>query len=196
MDSEDFPPEHPLHQWIASKKAMLERMHKQFGKLDKTQLNSKPSPQVWSIGQCLDHLIIIGRKYIPAMARTIEKAERQQLFATAMPEHGWVGRRMLKSVHPDNKKKTKTFRFLKPREGTISTDIIRRFSDMMEEQVALMEKVRDRGVDLNHTKLRMPTLPVLNVRLGECFEYLTAHEERHMKQAERMLQNLNRQEAA
>ena len=36
-----------------------------FGGLNGTQLNWKPNPDKWSVGQCLDHLIVSNSQYFP-----------------------------------------------------------------------------------------------------------------------------------
>ena len=59
---------------------MLEK-GKEAGKKVKTefidfslyQLNWKPSPESWSIGQCLDHLIIADCLYFPALKKIAER---------------------------------------------------------------------------------------------------------------------------
>ena len=42
-------------------------VEEKLGGLSKKQLNWKPSPDVWSVGQCLDHLVVTNKQEIPAI---------------------------------------------------------------------------------------------------------------------------------
>lgn len=42
-----------------------------FGGLNSTQINWKPAADVWSIGQCLDHLITANQEYFPQLDQII-----------------------------------------------------------------------------------------------------------------------------
>src|SRR5262249_21641958 len=36
------------------------------------QLNWKPSPHQWSVGQCLDHLLVSSEVYLPPISRALD----------------------------------------------------------------------------------------------------------------------------
>src|SRR3954470_8399405 len=57
--------------------------------LTREQLNWKPDPAAWSVGQCLDHLCVANDVYIPAMEQALDG--RPAGTAAAITP-GWFGR--------------------------------------------------------------------------------------------------------
>ena len=53
------------------------------------QLNWKPAEGSWSVGQCLDHLLVANDVYLPAMAEALEN-RRPSPVQAIIP--GWFGR--------------------------------------------------------------------------------------------------------
>ena len=59
-----------------------------------TQLNWKPSPGEWSVGQCLDHLCVANDVYLASIARSFEGRPRA-VVSEISP--GWFGRWFIRS---------------------------------------------------------------------------------------------------
>lgn len=59
--------------------------------LTPAQLNWKPRPEVWSIGQCLEHLCVANEVYLPAVSSAlagrqpapVEEINRDRIMVTA-----------------------------------------------------------------------------------------------------------------
>src|SRR5687768_16667958 len=71
-----------------------------------TQLNWKPRPDVWSVGQCLDHLCVAGEVYLPAIS---EALDGHQPAAVDEIRPGWLGRWFIrKYIEPSAETKRAT----------------------------------------------------------------------------------------
>ncbi|MEJ7615904.1 MAG: DinB family protein [Pyrinomonadaceae bacterium] len=51
-----------------------------MGGLSARQLNWKPSPEQWSIGQCLDHLMNTNKQYFPLIEKLVAGAAKKTVF--------------------------------------------------------------------------------------------------------------------
>src|SRR2546421_5238708 len=67
--------------------------------LSEAQLNWKPSPEQWSIAQCLEHLAITSRKFDSYFSVALESARKKRPVANA-PAYkpslvgGWLARQV------------------------------------------------------------------------------------------------------
>src|SRR5215467_6170726 len=64
------------------------RAHALASTLSVQQLNWRPSPYEWSIGQCLHHLLMFNRLYEPAISRALD-GQTPHPVAEVTP--GWLG---------------------------------------------------------------------------------------------------------
>jgi hypothetical protein len=51
------------------------------------QINWRPSPDQWSIGQCLHHLLMFNRLYMPAILRALDGQPPHPVYEITL---GWV----------------------------------------------------------------------------------------------------------
>ncbi|MBP6828383.1 MAG: DinB family protein, partial [Saprospiraceae bacterium] len=54
-------------------------------------LSAKPSPEKWSAAQCLEHLNIYGRHYLPEIEKAIGRAKQRSSRPSATFYPGWLG---------------------------------------------------------------------------------------------------------
>ncbi|MGH7471115.1 MAG: DinB family protein [Longimicrobiales bacterium] len=62
------------------------------------QLNWKPAPDSWSVGQCLDHLININREYDPTFDRIQKGEHERRLLAAAHAITNRIGEESIRSA--------------------------------------------------------------------------------------------------
>ena len=78
-----------------------------FGKLSADQVNWKPSPESWSVGQCLDHLITTNRSYYKAFDEVINGSKVTQFMERLPILPGLFGNLLIKSLDPEATRKMK-----------------------------------------------------------------------------------------
>ncbi len=155
-----------------------------FSRLSPNQLNWKPNPEKWSVGQCLDHLIATNSPYFPIFEK-IAAGTRQPTIWERMPIFpGMLGAFFLKAVDPGATGKVTAPPAFRPTTGDLPGDIVTRFLD---HQTALREKIEKlSGVDLTGTVITSPALAVVTYSLLDALNIITRHERRHFNQAVRV----------
>src|SRR5262249_50101456 len=75
--------------------------------LNEKEFHWRDQPGRWSIGECLDHLVITGESYNTKMARSIEQAKSRGLFGVGPFRYGPLESYFLRSIEPPPKSRTK-----------------------------------------------------------------------------------------
>ena len=149
----------------------------------------KTSPTAWSAAQCLEHLNIYGRYYLPALENAIVTAEQKGYAPAETYKSGWIGdyfyRQMLPNTEGGIKTKMKAPENAVPSEQPDARAMIAEFIDQQEKMLQLLE----RGRKINIAKVRVPIsiMKWLKLKVGDTFLFMTAHQQRHILQAERSL---------
>jgi hypothetical protein len=150
--------------------------------LTATQLNWKPRPEVWSIGQCLEHLCVANEVYLPPIVKSLDG---QQPAPIDEITPGWLGRWFIRNyIEPSSQtKKAKAPKKIAP-GVSIEPGILDRF---LRGNDAAREFVRRAApYDVNRLRFKNPFIPGLRFSVGTGLEVLTRHERRHLLQAERI----------
>lgn len=142
----------------------------------------------WSAVQCLAHLNSYGRYYLPQIEKAIQskqKSEPSQSFKSS-----WLGNYFYQSMLPQvGNKKIKKMK--SPKDHVPKTDInvaatIAEFIDQQEKILVLLEKART--INISQAKVPISIAKFVKLQLGDTFLFLIAHIERHVLQAQRMMQ--------
>jgi hypothetical protein len=151
--------------------------------------NIHPQPGSWSAAQCLEHLNIYGRYYLPAIENAIAKVIKVQSKRSNIFKSGWLGNYFTNLMKPGAngslKKKMKAPANARPQPELNTTAVIAEFIDQQEKLLQLLEKAKD--VDLNKARVPISIAKFIRLKLGDVFMFLIAHNQRHILQAERAL---------
>jgi DinB superfamily len=159
---------------------------KSFGHLSWEQLNWKPSPNQWSVAQCLDHLIVINSTYFPTIQQVVRngyKPSLQQRLPLLPRFFAWM---VIKAVSPETKAKFKTAGHVAPSISTIGNDIVARFKTHQEELIRHMRMTEK--LDLSNTIITSPVASFATYSMLNAFKIAITHERRHFLQAKRVMQ--------
>jgi DinB superfamily len=149
--------------------------------LSEAQFNWHPAPQRWSIAQCLDHLNFGVSKTLPAFDRSIAEGWSRGRTATGPFRYGWFSRLVVASMEPPPKFRMKT-PLKKPAEGTFElAPVVSEFSRVRDELAARIRQAD--GLDLVRVRITSPVNRLLRLPLGAYFEFILAHDRRHLWQA-------------
>lgn len=166
-----------------------ERARDLAGGLSEEQLWWREDESSWSVGECLDHLVRTGEAYLEVIDPALEKARSQGRRPLGSPRRNFLERFLVKGVEPPVRMKIPApsrARPQRPGEGRVST------ASPLDSFVELRERFAERlersdGIDLQRTKLRSPFLSILPLSLDTAFAVVSAHERRHLGQAQRVL---------
>jgi hypothetical protein len=139
----------------------------------------------WSIAQCLDHLALSNMEYAQAMRRALAGASAPR-SGTIRPSG--FGRIFIERLEPPVGKKIKAPRKIVPAASKSRAAVMAEFLATHELIRCI---IRDGAeLDLNRIKFRNPLMPLLRVRVGTGLLIMTAHERRHLWQANRVRQTI------
>jgi hypothetical protein len=150
--------------------------------LSNEQLNWRPSPSEWSVGQCLDHLCEATEAYLPPMARALD-GQPQGHAAEITP--GFVARWFIRSyIEPSAvTKRGKAPKTIVP-AADVSTAVVDRFLSLNRDLRAFVDRAT--GYDVNRVRFKNPFVNGIRWTVGTGLEILTRHQRRHLLQGERV----------
>lgn len=153
------------------------------------KFNVKPDSKTWSVSECLKHLINTAEMYIPSIKKVIENSLKTEGFKNKNYRHSAFMNFAIRKVEPPYKLKMKTFGSLAPAVKEYSkSEIQKEFIEAHDELLDLIKE--SEGIDLGKVKLKSPILPLLRMKLGEVFPFLSAHARRHLWQANKIKQSV------
>jgi hypothetical protein len=165
--------------------AIADDVERTFGALTAAQLNWKPSPQVWSIAQCLDHLMASNSTYMPIVELVLAGQKPTSIWqAVPLLPRMW-GKLLIRQLSPENKRKTRTVRVFEPSSSPLGADIVARFVAHQQDMIRLIERTAQ--LDLEHIIITSPALGFVTYSLRDAYEIIVVHEQRHVLQAKRLL---------
>ena len=173
-----------LQKFLGEAPLLIDTANKQFSRLSETQINWKPSEEKWSIGECIEHLVVTHKLYN-------SKIKKHQPFfedsggGSFKFKHTFSGMIILKYVDPNSATRAKTFKIFKPSMIQTDTNIIRSFCKEVETMISFAGKLH--GADLTKLKISSPVTNLLRMNVGDALLINLYHDKRHLNQAEKIL---------
>jgi len=148
--------------------------------LSSEQLNKKIDTKTWTINQVLDHLVKINTTYFPIFEKVSKGKFTTPLLGNLRFYANYMGKTILKSVQPENKKKVKTAVIWKPEAETFDESQIYDFMKMQDElkiHIGNMEKWIKRDIVIHSPVSKNLVYPI-----SYALDIIITHEERHLVQ--------------
>ena len=149
------------------------------------ELNWKQNSETWSILECLEHLNLYAKFYLPEIENAIQnaKSKPQEEFKS-----GFWGNYFAKSMLPKEKlNKMKTAKDKNPVNSKLGREVISKFISQQNEFLNLLDN--SKNVDLNKEKTKISISNLVKLKLGDTFRFLNNHTFRHLKQIEKIEKN-------
>ena len=148
------------------------------------QLNWRPSQDAWSVGQCLEHLLMTSEVYLPAITASL--AARPRLPVRDITP-GWFGRWFIRNyIEPSSEsKRARAPKKIAP-GARVDPHILDLFVASNQAARELVRRASD--YDVNRIRFKNPFIPVLRFTVGTGLEIVSKHQLRHLLQAERVKQ--------
>ena len=150
--------------------------------LGEGKLQWRATAQSWNCLECLEHLNLYGDFYLPKIREAIKKSKSSSELEF---KSGWMGSYFAKSMLPKGKLNTMNkFKEKNPLNWDLDLAVIDRFVDQQAEQLKLLSLSNH----ISLAKVWVPTSlsPLLKLKLGDVFQFTINHNERHMRQIERI----------
>jgi len=153
-----------------------------FQNFDEEKLAAPALNGGWSITQCLWHLNSYGQYYFPLIESAIngkELLDNELIFKS-----GWLGEYFTKMMSPSPRsKKMKAFKMHIPPNSAIPQLEVAEFIRQQELLLKLLRVAAN--CDLNKIRIPISIGKVIRLKLGDVFQFIVAHDERHLQQARR-----------
>ena len=157
-----------------------------FSNINLQQLNWKPAPESWSIGQCLDHLIISDCSYFPALKKITNHTYEMTAWQKWSPFSGLFGTILADQLQEKPKGKLKAPKVFAPSFSQVDAGIFDRFHKHLNTLLEYIAALKE--IDIDKTRITSPAAKFVTYNLRNTIKILIPHLHRHINQAIRVKQ--------
>jgi hypothetical protein len=159
--------------------------------IDADRLRASPGPDRWSVVQIYDHMNTSGKLLLGELETAVETGHDNETYGEPPFEYGFMSRWWISLLQPSGWDLPPPSETEPPASETLAPDAV------IDEFCTLQDRFRDcvraaEGLDLRRIRLGSPALPLVRFSLGAWFEAHLGHEQRHLAQARRTLDDLER----
>ena len=154
-------------------------------------VNWRPAPDRWSIGECFSHLNVSAKRSIETVDEAIADARARGLTGSGPFVYPLLERLFVRSLEPPPRFRARARKFLEPARQVNADEVLQEFfvwQDHFNERLR-----RADGLDLRRVRVQSPVVSWLRYSLGSAIATFLAHERRHLWQARRVRQELEQQ---
>jgi hypothetical protein len=159
--------------------------------LTEVQWSGTLDPTRWSAAQCVEHLNLTSKAFIPTLREGVEKARAiggkpPQRYRLDFP--GWMIWRASGPTRGFGKLRT-TAAFV-PRGDLTRERVLAEFARLQKEQIEILKSAD--GLPLGNVKIASAFNPKFHYSVYSALSILPRHEHRHIQQAERAVTAMRR----
>lgn len=168
---------------------LSEDVRKNFGDLSPEQLFWRPNERTWSIAQCLAHLNAYYSYYIPVFRERIKNTRFRtpgEYFVSSPLGTATVMSVKLGKVK-NVKRRLKSAKDYNPlTNASLVTE--NAVADFLANQDEMLKVLADsRFINIRKAKCALAVTSVVKLRLGDAFQFVVYHNERHVEQAKNVM---------
>jgi hypothetical protein len=161
--------------------AAIETAKTGLNRLSFEQLNWKPDVNEWSIGQCMDHLIICDCSYFPFFKKITDGKFEMNFWENWSPLSGLFGKILVSQVNETTRKKLNAPGIFIPSQREIDMGIVERFYKHLD---SLLNYIADcNKIDVDKTHITSPVSKIVTYSLRNAITLIIQHLHRHINQA-------------
>lgn len=134
----------------------------------------------WSIAQCLEHLNGYGYFYLPQIQQALERNKHRK--ANVFFKSGWLGKYFTQMMEPKSGKKYRAAKMHIPSVDLDAYAVVAEFILQQERLLAYLNQAKTTDLAI---KVPISISRFIQLKLGDVFQFIIAHNERHLNQAKR-----------
>lgn len=155
---------------------------------------ARPSPGEWSVAECLVHLNLTSRAFLPLVREAIGTGRDRGLVSSGPYRRDVVGRLLHWLTNPPVRLRIKTTAPFVPAAVEPRDRVLADFDSLQEQ---LISCVRDAdGLDLGRLRIVSPFSSRVRYNLYSCLTIIAAHQRQHLAQAEAVIRSLRAADAS
>lgn len=159
---------------------------REFGPLTDAAMHWRPAPGRWSVAECLQHLCIAGFTWADHLGPILFAALRRSVHHGEPHRPGPIGNLAIRMMEDDSRAHRAPSRF-RPRDTSslAGIDLLRAFTALGDSWEGTL--LRASQLDISKLRVASPAHALIVLPLGTWFYALSAHEDRHLEQARRVV---------
>lgn len=152
------------------------------------QLNWKPAPDSWSVGQCLSHLVLANEVYLPPIAAALDAAGEELRRPVQYIDRGWFSRWFMRNYIEPQRELVKPRRVPAPKKIVpgARVELLVLDSFLAGNRAVRELVVRAGAFDVNRIRFVNPFVSWIRFTVGTGLEIVGRHQVRHLMQGERV----------
>ena len=166
--------------------AAQRRLHRLAERVPEDAWARRPDPRRWSVGECVEHLNLTARAFLPRLRDGLAEARRIGGPAPARHRRDVLGWLLWRTLPPPVRvAKSRTTAPFVPGGRLPPAELLADFDRLQAEQIALVESAD--GLPLGRVRIASPFAEKVRYDLFSALSILPRHQERHVWQAEQVL---------
>lgn len=150
----------------------------------------RPSLTQWSAAECLSHLSITSEMFLPVLRKALDDARAGHLAGHGTPRMDMLGRILRWFLEPPVRSRIKTTARFVPRSIRAKSEALAEFAALQTQLIDLLRSTRE--LPIGKVKIVSPFDRRVKYNVYSAFLILTAHQRRHLWQAEQAVAMLPR----
>jgi hypothetical protein len=142
-------------------------------------------PDRWSVGECIEHLNLTARAYLPIIDSGIVEARHIGGAVPSKYRRDLIGWLLWKSMGPPVRHRVRTTAAFIPASANTPDALVAEFKRLQQEQVQRVQACD--GLPLQRVRVQSPFNAKVRYNLFSCLTILPPHQHRHIWQAEQLL---------
>jgi hypothetical protein len=167
---------------------LLETVRVQIATLPEEALLVRPVTGRWNALECFAHLNFFFDIYLSRIELSIHKAKARKWSPAQKVAYTMMGKSDIKRANPYNDKAFRTHKRYDFLKQDADKSAVKRFLINSERLLRYLQAARD--IDLNKPKIGRGPSAFFSYTLGNTFEWLVLHAQRHVAQAQRLLSTI------
>ena len=168
---------------------VLQRARAVAGPLSDDAWSARPALNEWSVAECLSHLNLTSRAFLPLISKAIDKGRERTRPKNTRHRMDFMGRFLWLTLTIDVPMKT-TEAFV-PTRSQPKDVVLSEFGELQNRLTGCLGQAE--GLDLGELPIVSPFDARIRYNLYSCFRVLAAHQRQHLRQAERVVRNLEQE---
>lgn len=162
--------------------------------VDPALWSRRPPHGGWSVGECLAHLNLTSKAFLPRLREAVERGRRENRAAPGLFRRDFLGWLLCRILEPPYRLRVKTPPPFVPTGDQSAEAVVSEFEALNAELVRLLDTAS--GLPLDRLQIVSPFSARMRYSVYSSFRILPAHQRRHLWQAERALPALRARFAA
>jgi hypothetical protein len=177
-----YPERNQLNDWIDELGRIDQEVQLRLEPLSEAQFVWRPGEGRWSVGECLEHLVVTTGLMLGKVRPALERARAEGVKGNPPFRYGWLGGWFVRAMEPGQRRMTAPQTFAPP-SGTPKSAVLGRFAAVQEDFRETLESAP--GVALDKVKAASTAKGAgwLRLNLAAWLAATLAHERRHVAQA-------------